>query len=839
VEGERLAAPRASLMEVDFEEARAFGSDPGITGISGETPARGRTVVTDQLAGTLEVGKGDTVEAFVYGKRIELTVDRVVPAKGVAGFGLGFFDEPAHNLFVAPGTINDLTRGVQADLGGRLVPPDWAVAVSNVGGVEDGAEVTEQVSRRLGNALDGLGLNVNEVKQDILTEADDAAASFQEIFSAMGAFGVLAGVLLLVNIFVMLGEERKPELGMIRAVGMRRISLVGGFSTEGWLYALAASIVGTFVGVGLGRLIIEGVERIFENDVEGFGLATLRFAADPSSLQQGMAAGFVIALVAVVLTSIRIARFNVIRAIRDLPEPRRARARLRWAVAGAVLVVFGGMMTVAGFVGEEAHMVRQVGPPVLVLGAALLAARIASRRAVVSGASVLVLLWSAVIFPLTSGLGEAGIQVFVVQGILLTTAAVVLVTQEHDRFERLARRLGVGRLAMAMRLGLAYPIARRFRTGLTLAMYSLVIFTLTFISVLSATFSNQIDTTTREISGGYDLYVRFNPSNPVPAEELASVDGVTGVAPIATLPVRVFPDGVDKPTDWGVTGIDERFLEHGAPELADRGDYPSDEAAYRAVMADPDLVLVDQFFLQEGGGPPDAVVRIGDQVTLVNPETGEERQVTVAARAADDFLFNGALYGMEGLRELYGPRAIENRAYVAVADAADPHAVAARIAGSYIEEGAKADTIRDLLADFIAIQNQFFQLFEGYLGLGLLVGIAGLGVVMVRAVRERRREIGVLRALGFQSQTVRRSFIFESAFIALEGTIIGLGLGLVTAYNVMSNTDAFGEGANFTVSPGTLALVLVGTLLASLLATAAPTRAAARIRPAVALRIAD
>ena len=45
--------------------------------------------------------------------------------------------------------------------------------------------------------------------------------------------------------------------------------------------------------------------------------------------------------------------------------------------------------------------------------------------------------------------------------------------------------------------------------------------------------------------------------------------------------------------------------------------------------------------------------------------------------------------------------------------------------------------------------RQIFQLFQGYLALGLIVGIAGTAVVMVRAVRERRSQIGTLRALGF------------------------------------------------------------------------------------------
>jgi putative ABC transport system permease protein len=132
-----------------------------------------------------------------------------------------------------------------------------------------------------------------------------------------------------------------------------------------------------------------------------------------------------------------------------------------------------------------------------------------------------------------------------------------------------------------------------------------------------------------------------------------------------------------------------------------------------------------------------------------------------------------------------------------------------------------------------------FQLFQGYLALGLLVGIAGLAVVMVRAVRERRRQIGTLRAIGFPARMIGRSFAIESGFIAVEGTAIGVTLALVTMYNIVANTDAFGEMHDFSVPLVQLAVLLVATVVASLLATLTPARTASRIRPAVALRLTD
>jgi putative ABC transport system permease protein len=133
---------------------------------------------------------------------------------------------------------------------------------------------------------------------------------------------------------------------------------------------------------------------------------------------------------------------------------------------------------------------------------------------------------------------------------------------------------------------------------------------------------------------------------------------------------------------------------------------------------------------------------------------------------------------------------------------------------------------------------QFMRLIQGYLALGLIVGIAGLGVVMVRAVRDRRHHIGVLRALGFVPRSVRRAFLLESTFVALEGILVGTSLALVTA-NQMIAQGAVGESAVFGIPWIQLTIVCGVAFVASLLATARPAQRASQIAPAVALRVAD
>jgi len=205
-----------------------------------------------------------------------------------------------------------------------------------------------------------------------------------------------------------------------------------------------------------------------------------------------------------------------------------------------------------------------------------------------------------------------------------------------------------------------------------------------------------------------------------------------------------------------------------------------------------------------------------------------------------DFVFNGVLASAGVVDELMGAGALPTRSYVTIRPGADPAFVAARLQGELLANGVEARPFVDVVHQQTSQQIGFFRLMQGYLGLGLLIGIAGLGVVMVRAVRERRRQIGMLRAMGFSSSVVLRAFLLEAGFIAVQGIALGLVLGLITAYQVLANSSTFGDQPlPFTIPVVALATICAVPLLASLGAALIPATQASRIRPAAALRIAD
>jgi putative ABC transport system permease protein len=549
----------------------------------------------------------------------------------------------------------------------------------------------------------------------------------------------------------------------------------------------------------------------------------------------------VISLVTVWGASIRLARLNVIRAIRDIPEPALQRQRVRTLVLGAVGVLTGALLFASGLSSTGGWFGAMVGIPLIAVSAIPLLSRLLPRRAVVSIACTVVLVWEVGAFGvLTEALRNPPIAAFLVQGVTLVAAAVALGAVNADIVGHVLmnRLLPRGR-SLSTRLALAYPVARRFRTAMLLFMYALVIFTLTFLAVMSNLFGKQAPRFAEETRAGYDVIVESNPANPVSAETLVAQPEVTAVAPL----LRGFPEWSfadhPEPARWAITGYDQSLLARGVPKLADRGTYATDRAAWDAVLADPNLVILSDFFLS-GGGPPESVLDPGAKVRIYNRTTGEEKELTVAAMVTSDWVFNGVFAGAPFAREFLGPDVYASRYYAAVEPGLNPDVAAQRLQGRLLEHGVEADGFLTIIRSGLEQQEGFFRLMEGYLGLGLLVGIAGLGVVMVRAVRERRRQIGMLRAMGFPHGMVRTAFLIEAGFVALQGVLIGVALAIISSYQLLSNTETFGEGTMaYEVPWATLALVLSVALVASILATAAPANQAAKIKPAVALRIAD
>jgi hypothetical protein len=103
-------------------------------------------------------------------------------------------------------------------------------------------------------------------------------------------------------------------------------------------------------------------------------------------------------------------------------------------------------------------------------------------------------------------------------------------------------------------------------------------------------------------------------------------------------------------------------------------------------------------------------------------------------------------------------------------------------------------------------------------GLGLLLGTVGLATVMFRNVLERRRELALLRAVGYNARHVRLMILAETAFLLAAGLTAGAGCALIAIAPAWLDRGTL---------PGTgLVLLLAGVILAGLASAVAATRAA-------------
>jgi len=153
---------------------------------------------------------------------------------------------------------------------------------------------------------------------------------------------------------------------------------------------------------------------------------------------------------------------------------------------------------------------------------------------------------------------------------------------------------------------------------------------------------------------------------------------------------------------------------------------------------------------------------------------------------------------------------------------------------SFVENGMNTEVMEEEVKAFMDIQEMFFNLMMAFMALGLIVGIAALGVIAARSVVERRQQIGMLRAIGFRQGMIQFSFLLESSFIALLGIGLGVVMGAATAWLYMQDSDM--EGMKALIPWGRIGLIAVVAYVASLFTTFIPAYRAARIYPAEALR---
>ncbi len=151
-----------------------------------------------------------------------------------------------------------------------------------------------------------------------------------------------------------------------------------------------------------------------------------------------------------------------------------------------------------------------------------------------------------------------------------------------------------------------------------------------------------------------------------------------------------------------------------------------------------------------------------------------------------------------------------------------------------INFGVRAASSYEILSQRIEAEFRFFQFMQAFTSIGFLVGILGLLVVAVRSVSSRRREIGMMRAIGFTRKKVILAVLFELIVMGLLGLLLGIISGVILAWGLI-NVSSSGF-IYFSIPIFDLLLYGSLTVLSALVAAIIPGYLAAKITPSNALR---
>jgi putative ABC transport system permease protein len=771
----------------------------------------------------------------------------------------------------------------------------------------------EPARDRLGKLFTDLSeLEVNDVKRDNLDQGELAASAFTTIFIVTGLFGIAAGLLLIFLIFVLLAAERKPEMGMTRAVGGQRHHLVQMFVFEGTAYDLAAAGVGVGLGIVTGYVLAASLGQAFaaQSDLTIQPYLTLR------SLVVSYSLGMLMTFGTVVFAAYRVSKLNIVAAIRDLPEPppppsrlvdrllaplrvlgegfrhlRKLRiGRAVWAfamrvplsllgvvwagfISGPLTLLLGLALTPTG-AAQSSGALFTIGGSFLIIGGCLTLRhplRLAFRRrpALVDRIIFtlmglgLVIFWSVpsdFFEPLGVKNLKTGPEMLFISGILLVAGAVMVVMYNTELLLQIILRLsgGARRLAPVLRMSIAYPMANRFRTGLTMGMFAVVVFSVVFMATafkVNEAFFEDTDA----LTGGFDLRTETSRTNPVPDLEaaIASSRDVNRkdyevVAARSGLGVEARQDR-GRWGDYLIWGLDENYLDNIGFELAVIAEgYESAAEVWRAVRNERGFAVIDSYGVPSQqttniviGGPDFKLDGVYIEDETMPPLTVEVRdpfseaimELTVIGVIEQGSFLNLGLFTSQRTLDRELPYALAPTThFIKLAEDLDPEAAGIALESAFVKHGLQSiDQVAEL-KDAQASQRVIEVLLQGFLTLGLVVGVAALGVVSTRAVVERRQQIGMLRALGFQREMVSWSFMIESSVVALLGIGLGTVLALIPAYHMITEMAQELPSIKFQVPWSSIALVVGLAYGMALLATWLPARQAALVTPAEALR---
>lgn len=698
-------------------------------------------------------------------------------------------------------------------------------------------------------------LSVVAVKAEALAQAESYGAVVANIFLVLGIFAVAAATLLIALIFALLAADRGAELATMRALGMRRPQIMGLFLWEGLIYNLLGAGLGALTSVAAGY----GLVRSLGSAIAPLGLR-LAPHVEARSLLIAFAGGALLNGAAMLVAAWRVSHTQIVAATRGeaLDErPARSQRALGLLLLAAAAGVWWRWGTATELDPRPPLVAPGAGSLVLVAVALSLLPLVRARAGRRDGAPRLLgmllglALWLIWYRPVMAARLQwddtrTGVITIALGSVVLLLATIMVAVQAlHPLLAAVDHALiPLARARAVLRPAAAALRRQGTRTALTAAMFGLVL----CIMVAALTLVSAV---IRAYAGDEPAIAGFDLRADVDASRLGPLDAALRTAP-AVSPASFAAIGSVARQDaqairlgalraaWQTASlsiVDVDFIAaiHARVDRRANGYSTSDEA-WRALGAQPGTaILVGRL----GDEPDDARDAREPAVVWVRPvRGGTPVRLTVIGVIDGRSELDAGLYLSEATAA-----ALENRTpapstyYLAPAPGVRIADAAEGLRVSFGDKGITVSTIGETERIVRAVQLLLTRIVQGFMGLGLVAGVAALGLLGVQSVLERRQQLGTLRALGFTRRQMRATLAVEGAVVAALGLGLGLALGLLLARSIVALLAAVYPEVRYAVPWAEVAITLGVALGGSSLAVAIAAHQAGRVAPAEALRV--
>ena len=570
------------------------------------------------------------------------------------------------------------------------------------------------------------GIQVVPIKANGL-QASSGSTPFDALFLSLSMF-VIAAALTLVSLLFRLGlQQRSGELGTLLATGYTQKKVGRLWMKEMLLVCLAGALVGTCLGIGYAALMLLGLRTWW---VGAITTPFLSMHVNLWTLPLGLLLGLLICALTI-FWSVRSTRKKSVRELLAGQLESPSIGKITW------LARFGNSLIIAC--------------GVLALGLTILAATMLG--------------------------GESQAGAFMASGFLILVAALTWIYGRLLRSgTQVSNALTVGRLAAT------HAGRNPLRSTLTIGLVAVASFLILAISAfrLSPTEQgtagfNYLATTSQPVFA--------NLNTPSGQREILMGDPDQLSSSSRVLSFRHKP-GEDASCNNPYQSSQPQVLGVTEATLAYFDDPENAAFAFTMTPGKNPWRLLDE------PGSDDAIPVILDKNTAwyslkvympgteftVNYDSGESVRFRLVGLLSNSVLQGTLLISEKNFTSTFP----ELSGYRTFLMKLEDQAEVDRLATALSDQGFDAQKTERLLSGFLAVQNTYLSTFQSLGLLGLLLGTFGLAAVQLRSVMERRKELGLMQAIGFTRNQLAGMILIENAWLLLLGMVIGIVAALVT-----------------------------------------------------------